>query len=248
MVCAGHLYEACCELFDDYPLAADDFSDAVRSMVLMLRQCDNVGFFILTHDSNEDRPLFLLRPWRTDDSVIIEENGSDAISDVVVSAVTRGIPIPRHGSLFGWRAGDIVTALVAVYADYTPAFPQPSWAVLPLAGIPEAQWPPFTDEPFFGKWFWEHYRTGCIAFLGGLISQIPDTVFWVDTEAILGWGSCVVARDIKSGEGYTLRRGRYVYYRALRMGKSVPRLRTLLASDGRTDLASQFRLCAPSSI
>ena len=247
MICTGHLYEACSALFADYPLAADDLGDDLHSMVLMLRQCQDVGFYILMHESNEGRSSFWLRPWRTGGSVSIEANGADAISDVVVSAVTCGIPIPRHGSLFGWRAGDTVIALVAVYAEYAPAFAQPSWAVMPLVGIPEAQWPPFTGEPFFGKWFWEHYRAGSIVFLGDLIAQTPDTVFWVlDTEAIFGWGSCAVARDIKSGEGYTLRRGCYVYYRALRMGKPVPRLGALLASAGRTDLASRFRSYLPS--
>lgn len=61
-----------------------------------------------------------------------------AVPDVVVDAVTHGVPFPQDGSLFGWTHGDGVTALVAVYASYTPASPEPSWAAMPLAGIPEA--------------------------------------------------------------------------------------------------------------
>jgi hypothetical protein len=77
--------------------------------------------------------------------------------------------------------------------------------------------------------------------LGGLIAGTTDTVFWADTEAILGWDCCVVARGIASREGYTLPRGYYVYYEALRAGKPVPPLDVLLAHSGKTDLAPRFR-------
>ena len=113
---------------------------------------------------------------------------------------------------------------------------------MPLAYLPEAQWPPFTGEPFFGQWFWEYYQVRAVVSLGDLIAGVPDTVFWVDTEATLGWDSCAVARDIKSSEAFTLRQGCYAYYRALRRGKPVPSLGTLLASDGKIDLAARFQL------
>ena len=51
----------------------------------------------------------------------IEADGDAALPHVAVSVVTRGVPIPRDGSLFGWRYGDTVTALVPVYTTSTPA-------------------------------------------------------------------------------------------------------------------------------
>ena len=233
-------------MFASYPLAIDDCDADVSSMVLLVRDGDNASFFLLSRDSGESTPFFLLRPWRARGVVHIGVGSDRAFPDAVVRAVTRGVPIPRHGSLFGWKAADAVTAMIAVYADYDPAFPQPSWAVMPLVGIPKAQWPPFTGEPFFGQWFWEQYRSGSIVSLDDLIARAPGTVFWVDTAAILGWDSCAVARDIRSREGYTLLQGCYVYYRALQMSKPVPPLGRLLADDGKTDLASQFQPCASS--
>jgi hypothetical protein len=213
-------------------------------MVLMLHSGDDVGFFVLSRDYSEGMPVYSLRPWHANGIVDIEADDGGAIRtvpDILVNAVTRGVPIPRHGSMFGWRCGNPVTALVAVYAKYTPSCPEPCWTVMPLVGIPEAQWPPFTGECLLGHWFWEHYRAGSIVSLGGLIAETPDTVFWADTEAILGWDCCAVAHDVSSREGFTLRRGRYVYYQALRAGKPVPSLSVLLSDICKTDLAPRFQ-------
>jgi hypothetical protein len=242
MIRTSSLSEACHELFSGYPLAARAANHAgtIRSMVLMLQDGDDSQFFVLSHDSREGRHCYSLRPWRATGTVGIEADGG-AVPDVAVNAVTRGVPIPRDGSLFGWRYGDAITALVAVYTKYAPACPEPCWTVMPLVGIPETQWPPFTGEHLFGRWFWEHYRAGNIVSVGDLIAAAPDTVFWADTKAILGSDCCAVARDIKSPDGHTLRRGRYVYYQALRAGKPVPPLGALLADTGKTDLAPRFQ-------
>jgi hypothetical protein len=102
------------------------------------------------------------------------------------------------------------------------------------------QWPPFTNEHLFEGWSWEYYWAGSVVSLDGLIAGAPGSVFWVDTEAILGWDCCAVARDIGSREGYTLRRGCYVYYEALQAAKPVPPLDELLSGSGTTDLAPRF--------
>jgi hypothetical protein len=242
MICTSSLYNACGALFASYPLATRvvDWRGTMRSMVLMLRDDDDAGFFVLTYDCGEGRPYYSLSPWHAGGVINIEADGG-AVPDWAVSAVIRGIPIPRHGSLFGWRRREAVTALIPAYAKYTPACPEPAWAVMPLTGTPEAQWPPFTGELLLGSWFWDHYRAGSIVSLGGLIAGTPDTVFWLDTQAILGGNCCAVARDIRSREGYTLRRGAYVYYEALRAGKPVPPLDVLLSDPGKTDLAPRFR-------
>jgi hypothetical protein len=196
---------------------------------------------VLTYDCGDGRPFYSVSPWNAGGAIVNIEADGGAVPDGVVSAVSRGVPFPRHGSLFGWKCGDDVTALVAVYAKYTPAYPEPSWTVLPLAGTQDAQWPPFTGEQLLGDWFWKHYRAGSMVSLGRLIAGTSDTVFWAGTEAILGWDCCVVARDIASREGYTLPRGCYVYYEALQAGKVVPPLDVLLAHFGKTDLAPRFR-------
>jgi hypothetical protein len=123
--------------------------------------------------------------------------------------------------------------LVAFYATYSPMSPDPYWAVMPLADIPQSSWPPFAGEPFFWCWFWEYYQAGNISWLDDLIAGTPGTVCWINTKAVLGSDCCAVARDITSPEGHTLRRGRYVYYEALRK---------LLAAADRADLASRFHL------
>lgn len=243
MIRVSSTYEACAELFADYPLAVRvvDCSGTVRSMVLMLPEGDDAQFFVLTHEYGEGRPFFSLSSWDTGTNIADIEADSGTVPDEVMSAVTRGIPIPRHGSLFGWRREDAIIALIAVYAQYTPGCTEPSWAVMPLAGSPEAQWPPFTGEHLFGSWFWKHYRTGGVVTLGDLIAGTPDAVFWADTEAVFGWDCCVVARDIASHEGYTLRRGCYLYYKALQTGTPVPALDELLSGYGKIDLAPRLQ-------
>jgi hypothetical protein len=242
MFSSSSLYRACGELFARHPLAVRpvDWNGDIRSMVLMMHHDNDAVFFVLAHDCSEGRSFYSLRPWHAGWIVNIEADGG-AVPDGAVTAVTRGIPLPRHGSLFGWRRGDVITALIAVYAKYSPAHPEPSWSVMPLAGAPASQWPPFAGEQLIGSWFWMHHRAGDVVSLAGLIAATADTVFWPGPEANLGWDCCAVARDIRSREGFTLRRGLYVYYRALRADKPTPPLDLLLSDPGKTDLAPRFR-------
>jgi hypothetical protein len=246
MISTDSVYEACYELFANYPLAVSalDASSETCSMVLLLLDGSDARFFVLVHDRGVRSPSFSVFPWHAAGGAKIEPHGvvSDGTSlDDVVDVVTCGIPIPADGSVFGWTVGEAVTALVAVRARYTPASLVPGWAAMPLVGVPEAQWPPFVAERFFGHWFWEYYRTGRVICLDELIAQTDDTVFWVDTKASLGVDCCVVARDINSAEKRTLQRGCYVYYDVLHAGKPVPSLAALLASTAKTDLAPRFR-------
>lgn len=249
MIRTKSLYDACQELFTGYPLAARtaNHSGTIRSMVLMLQDSGNVSFFALVRDSSQGKPLYSLCSLGAVGEAEIEADGSANIPDVVGQVVTIGVPLPRHGSIFGWSRGDDVTALVAVYAKYTSRSPEPSWTVMPLVGIPEAQWPPFTGERLLGHWFWEHYRVGSIVPLDDLIAAAPSTVFWVGTKAILGSDCCAVARDISSPKSPLLRRGRYVYFQALRADKPVPSLDALLADPHKIDLTPRFRRYAHES-
>lgn len=243
MIRTSSLHETCHELFAGYPLATTtaNRSGTVCSMILMLQDGEDVRFFVLSRDCHEHGTRYSLRSWRAADIVYIENEGNTAISDTVIDTLTRGVPIPQDRSLFGWTSGSAISALVAVYTTYTPMWPEPSWMVMPRAEDPEAQWPPFTDEPLFGQWFWEDYRAGDIVSVADLIAATPDTVFWVDTKAVLGSDCCAIVRDIESPEGHTLQGGRYVYHEALRAGKTVPSLRTLLTWDAKTDLTPRFR-------
>jgi len=210
-------------------------------MILMLEDGDTARFYVLSHNYGEHESIYSLSPWPAGWISDIEEIRAGDALDEVSRVLTHSVPVPLHGSLFGWRRGDSITALIAIYAEYSPPHIQPSWTVMPLADIPEAQWPPFTGRPFLGEWFWQWYRSGSITSLSNLIATTPDTVFWVDTRTTLGSGSCAVAAEVNAPEGYKLRCGSYVYYRALRMGKPVPSLQALLSDDSKIDLSPAFR-------
>jgi hypothetical protein len=244
MIRTGSLYEACGDLFAGFPLAvtADGPGGSGRAMVLIRHDAGDVGFFVLTEDHDEGQPCYSLSPWGVPGGVDIGPGAvPDAVPGEFADVITSGVPLPRHGSLCGWDEGGAISALLPFYAEYTPESPLPSWATMPLAGIPETVWPPFADESLFGPWFWERYQAGNIVFLDGLIAATPGVVFWVDTAAVIGSGCCAVAHDIKGPDGPTLQRGRYVYYQALRAGKPVPSLSALLADTGKIDLAPRFR-------
>jgi hypothetical protein len=235
------LDEACHELFSGHPLAARDVNLAgtIRSMVLMVCDGGQAWFFVLSQGCGYDMPVYSLCPWPCGDVVDVAADGS--VPGYVVNAVRRGVPLPRHGSMFGWTTDDAVDALVVVYSEHVPGRPVPCWTVMPLAGLPAARWPPFTGQRFFGPWFWEEYRAGRIVLLDDVIAQAPGAVFWVNTRQALGSASCAVARDVVGAAGHTVRRGRYVNSEALRAGRPVPSLTALLAEASKIDIAGRFR-------
>jgi hypothetical protein len=245
MVPVGRAYLACRYLFNEYPLAvsAVDHIPSLHTMVLMLRDGGNVRFFALMRIRGKGRTDYTLSQWRATGAVEIAADGDD-VPELVANVVEQGIPIPRDGSLFGWACQEVVTALIMVYTSYRPDSPVPVWSVMPLVGTPESQWPPFSIERFFGRWFWKDHQAGNIVQLDGLIPANPGIVFWLDTYQALGSECCVVASDIKTSEGRVLRRGRYLGAAALRAGTAVPSLTDLLAEARKTDLAPRFQATA----
>ena len=245
MVPASRAYLACRYLFNEYPLAvsAVDHVPAMHTMALALRDGADVRFFALMRIRGKGRTDYTLSPWRARGAVEIAADGGE-VPELVANVVEQGIPIPRDGSLFGWACQEVVTALIVVYASYRPESPVPVWSVMPLVGTPESQWPPFSIERFFGRWFWKDHQAGNIVRLDGLISASSGIVFWLDTYRALGSDCCVVASDIKTPEGRILRRGRYLGAAALRAGATVPSLTKLLAAAGKTDLAPRFQVPA----
>ena len=242
MMPVNDVHKACGYLFDAYPLAVNAVNHvpAMHSMVLMLPDGDDARFFVLVRIHGEGEPAYALSSWRAVNAVEIAADGGE-VPDLAADVVTRGVPIPRDGSLFGWTRGEPVTALIVVYTGYAPDRPTPTWSVMPLAGTPETQWPPFAREHLFGCWFWDHYRTGTIIELGDAIAATAGTVFWVDTYAALGSDCCVVAHELKIPEGHILRHGAYMDSAILRAGAAVPALAELLADAGKTDLAPRFQ-------
>jgi hypothetical protein len=240
MTYVGGLYEACQELFAKYLPAVRGDGDDEDSHSMVLMAPERAVFFVLWLDYDEDEPRYSLGPWPAGETTEISFGGDNALPREVADVLTHGVPIPRDGSLFGWVGRNAVTALIVIYAEYAPDCPEPSWTIMPLAGTPESQWPPFTNERLLGHWFWEHFRAGNIIPLDPLVAGFPGTVFWVDAKAMLGSACCVVARDISSSEGPTLQRGRYVFFRELRAGKPVPGVEALLADAGKVDLAPRF--------
>jgi hypothetical protein len=241
MVPASRAYLACRYLFNEYPLAvsAVDHVPAMHTMVLMLRNGADVRFFVLMRIRSKGRTDYTLSSWRARGGVEIAADGGE-VPELAANVVEQGVPVPRDGLLFGWACQEAVTALIVVYASYRPESPMPAWSVMPLVGTPESQWPPFSIELFFGRWFWKDHRAGNVVRLDGLISANPGIVFWLDTYQALGSDCCVVACDIKTSEGRILRRGRYLGAAALRAAAAVPSLTSLLAAAGKTDLASRF--------
>jgi hypothetical protein len=241
----NRVYLACRALFETYPLAVVpvDHVPTMQAMVLVLANGPDVNFFVLACDCGDERPAYTVVPWHAEGPVTIEPDGGD-VPEPAASAVMRGVPIPRDGSLFGCLRGGLVTALIVIYASYAPDRPVPTWSVMPLAETPEEQWPAFTDRHMFGHWFWDHHRAGEIIDLGEVIAATADTVFWLDTYAGLGSDCCAVACDVKTPGGHILRRGRYLGSAALRAGVAVPALAKLLADVSKIDLASRFRVPA----
>ncbi len=240
MMCISVLHKVCQRLYANHPLAAWPVNPArsVYVMVLMVADGESERFFALSQNRAATTPGFQLCSWSGEDELELVADADIAAPDIFFSdAVLLGVPFPADGSLFGWRCGDEITALIAFYAEYAPGAPEPCWSVMPLADAREGQWPSF---PSFGEWFWKLLESGSVVYLGDLIATTPGTVFWSDTEPIIGSGCCLVIRDIKSDDGYTLRRGRYVHHSVLSSGEQVPPLDDLLSETRTTDLASRF--------
>jgi hypothetical protein len=249
MIRTDPLYEICQHFFAEYAPAAEaiDENGLIRSLVLLLPDGDSARFFVLVANHTKDRVSYSVFPWRADGAVEIRPD-ADSVPEVFATVLREGVPLPRDGSLFGWARMKAVTAMIGVRTRYTPASPAPSWAVLPLVGRPAGEWPPFTGERLFGPWFWDHYRAGTIVPLDDLIAGTSGSVFWVDAKDLSVSECCAVARDLRSAAGFTLRRGCYVHYQALRSGKPVPPLAQLLTSPSKTDLGPRFHLARRRTI
>ncbi len=239
-----NLYQQSEQLYARYPEAVRpvNVDGSVQSMVLMLAEAGAAQFFVLARQCGVSCTLFR---WHEDGIVTAGVDGTIAEQDQLGPAEAgriagTALPLPGDGSLYGWLERGALTALIPFYIRYTPESPDPTWSVMPRAGMPESQWPPFTGEHLFGPWFWDNRKAGRIVDVGAHLPAARRSVWWVDTRAALGWDSCAVARDVKLPHGVTLPRGLYTYYQSLRDGAPVPSLEEALATRGKTDLACRF--------
>jgi hypothetical protein len=249
---AVSLYKGCENLFADYPLAVEPVTAGRTQarMALVLESGTGTTSWTL-HWVKDGQPsaFFTVRPWRDrDQGVVIGSGGrtgqQGALSfEEAARVVITSVPFPRNGSMFGWKDGDTVTALILFYSD-PETDEEPVRSCMPLAGTPESQWPPFLGERLFGSWFWEYCRTGRIVDLGSLAGQTQRMVFWVPLEIPSAGPGCVAVKaDLAAGDGtFTLPRGCYAWWKALRGGAPVPPLADLLADPRKIDLGTRFPL------
>lgn len=148
---------------------------------------------------------------------------------------------PADGSLYGWRHGTAITALIMFFDDGAPDG-GPSWSVCPHAGTPEAHWPPFTEADRGPGWFRGHYPAGHLADLGPAVAATRGTIFGVPAGEALGGHLFAVGADIAVPPGFVLPRGCYAYFSVLRAGHPLPPLEDLLADERREDLGPRFPL------
>lgn len=221
-------------LFADYPQVTRQ-DPGGRSMILGVPDGGDGQYFTLS--VRDKAPFITVSRWHE----TVVANLDDGAPEWAADVVTRGIPLPRDGALYGWIDCGRVAALIAFYVRWTPEYPLPSWSPMPEADA--AEWPPFVGEHLAGPWLWEHYHAGRLVDLRSLIGSSEGVVFWVDTVASLGFGCTAVAADLAGG-GIVLPRGRYAYYKTLSSGVPLPSLDDLLADESRVDLGPRFPLDA----
>src|SRR5271165_3733373 len=117
MIPARSAYDRCADLFAAYPLAVQcaDWAGAVHVMVLVVADGDSADYFMLVRDRDEGETFYSLGPWRPDSPLVDIAADSSDVSKAAATVLSQGVPFPRHGSLFGWLAGNAASALIAVY-------------------------------------------------------------------------------------------------------------------------------------
>ena len=247
-----NLYKQAEELFKRYPQAVAPVTEdgSVRSMILMRPHGRTAECFALTRQCGRQGESCSLFRWHKDgivnvapDGTVAEQDGKLSLQEAERIAATA-IPLPRDGSLWGWAPKRTVTALIAIYAQYTEETPEPSWTPMLLAYAARQDWPAFVGERLLGAWFWDGLRTGRIVEVGPSIAASSRAVWWVDTQATLGSDTCAVERPLSLPGGVTLPRGLFVYDKPLRSGRTVPSLESLLVSRDKTDLGPRFAQAA----
>ena len=141
-------------------------------MIVMLPDGDDAQFYAVADQECDTGHDFSVWSWPAGEVIDVPSKGGVGVPAGVVDAVTRGTPVPRDGSLFGWLHQGSVSALVVIYSLYSEETPHPSWSVMPMSGAPADQWPPFTRKDLLGNWSWDYLRERALVSVG--LPHCPD--------------------------------------------------------------------------
>ena len=236
-------FAACRRLFLRYPLAVRRHYAEHRygSMVLLHQDVGRPRFHVLIMERDE---LFVLRHWDRRDGHRVEIGPDAPVPAAVGRLIEASVPVPRDGALLGWVAGRQVQAVVAAYGrlpePWDDAVAVPGILVMPRSGSRPAGWPSLTASPLGDGRLWDGVARGQLIDLGPLVTRQARRVYWVPGPGDRSGrptGSCVVATERISGDGYWLPAGVYADHWTLRGGSPVLLARELLARPGVTDLA-----------
>lgn len=237
------VYEACEELLTRYTPVATRIEGHNRSIVI--RAGGNSHTFYILMQDLDDGACHLF-PWQTGQSrptVITPGQDIRAVPKHAVQLLRHGVPVPHDGTMLGWVSpDDLITAMMRVYVQYTPANPVPTWSVMPHEHTGRNEWPPFCGAPVFGPEVWDAYRAGRVVLLNDAIASTDKIIDWVAPDDGDAPGYVDVA-TVVPWDGFTIPAGRYAYYRQLlrRPARIWPSATELLDRYTADDLAPRFR-------
>lgn len=239
-------FDACLQLFEQYPLAVTRHAadGGSLSMVLLNRTAGRPVFFVLTQARDD---LFVIRSWYHHDGIDQAIRPGEPGPGPIRELITGSMPVPRDGALLGWVTDSQVTALLAVYCrapdPWDGAVPEPQIRVMPMEGTKEVlHWPPFTASPLGDGRFWEYVQRGEVVDVGSIADRSTGQVFWVPSQDrwSAGPGYIVVMGNLPADE-YWLPAGVYLDHWTLREGIQAPPVNWLLSLPGVIDLSGRLR-------
>lgn len=198
-----------------------------------------------------EQPSFVLADWTGDRVVTIRSDGAtinsgldDLEVDRFLDWALNGIPVPRHGTVFGEVRGLLEKRVVALLTFRSArAVQQPGVEMEVLidaelsgasaGNLPISYW--WTQVP---SNFWTAWRIGIIVDLAEHFRQRRETVWRMNVSRI-ATPVFAVAEDITVA-GITLPQGRFAAATALRRQRTIPSLAHLLAYTRKTDQFNAF--------
>ena len=240
-------FAACRQLFRYHPLAVNQPPAGAGGLATMVVRDRTAGFFVLTRPE-ENR--FILRSWHERDGVEEEIRRGRPVPDLARQVIATCLPVPRHGSLFGWIACRQVTALLAVRsappsshgsspgdASAPARLAGPEVRVLPLEGTTKQwHWPPFTVSPLDDWRLWEYIEWREIVDVMPLLGARPGRAFWVPAPDGRPTGHVVLTENVRT-DAFWLPEGVYCDHWTLREGIEAPPADSLIASPRAVDLS-----------
>ena len=224
----------CAALYEGYPLAVG-VADGLRRMVLMT----SAGRLPAFHDLIQDGPgTYVLQPWGKRPVAEFTPGSGPAMPPEAAAVLAGGVPLPRDGSLVGFFDG---TGHVAAVLATSHEPPRPAFSMMPRADLRQTEWPPATDEPSFGPWFWQLLADEAAADLEPFIVANPGAAYAATGETVPGGTAVVITEPLLVAGRYILPAGVFVHWRELARGETIPPIGDLLRqAENVVDLAASF--------